>query len=260
MADIKDDTEKSKRDRSPSFPFIPLNKAVERAREFHDKYKHHPARAINAVSEAWSYKTKSSGASQTIAALKAYGLLSDSGTGTDRKISLTELAKSILVDERPGVREKALRIAALRPEIISSHWERWDNDRPPDVECISELHLDKGFTKDSAQKFLSIYDETIAYAKLNKDAKIKDRDSNEEGESEHEDEKPDKTRRNPARPPMKSGMDHATISLDEGEVFFQWPAKISDASREDIETLIEIVRRKIKRAVRGANEEQPEEN
>jgi hypothetical protein len=247
MADIKDDTEKSKRDRSPSFPFIPLNKAIERAREFHDKYKHHPARAINAVSEAWSYKTKSSGASQTIAALKAYGLLSDSGTGTDRKISLTELAKSILVDERPGVREKALRIAALRPEIISSHWERWDNDRPPDAECISELHLDKGFTKDSAQKFLSIYDETIAYANLSKEANMKDSDSN------HMDE-PDAKNPKKSAQTVKPGMQQATFPLDEGEVFFQWPSTLSNASLEDLNAWLELLKRKIERSTKQSDQ------
>jgi len=48
---------------------------------------------------------------------------------------------------------------------------------------------------------------------------------------------------------MKTGMQQATYPLDEGEVYFQWPKAISEESKEELETWIDLIRMKIKRSV-----------
>jgi hypothetical protein len=147
------------RDRSPPFPFISLEKAIERAREFETDYKKSAGRIANAMS-VWGYTPKSSGGQQTIGALLAYGLFEDEGSGSERKVKLTELALRILKDERPGKREEALKEAALKPKAFSEQWLRWGSGRPPDRECISELTLERGFIEDAAKRFIRVYDDT----------------------------------------------------------------------------------------------------
>src|ERR1700730_1481803 len=75
MTDAKVDTPgKGQRDRSPSFPFISLETAIERLTDFE---AHHKRASVTAdrIGPAWGMKAGTSQAQQTIAALKAYGLL-----------------------------------------------------------------------------------------------------------------------------------------------------------------------------------------
>lgn len=162
------------RDRSPPFPFISLEKAIERAREFEAEYKKSAGRTANVLG-VWGYTPKSSGGLQTIGALKAFGLVEDEGSGPDRKIKLTELALRILKDERPGKREEAIKDAALKPKAISEHWARWQHGRPPDVECRSELTLERGFTEDAAKRFIQVYDDTIRFSGVETSDKVADK-------------------------------------------------------------------------------------
>ena len=57
MADI--DKPKQQRERSPSFPFIPLRTAINRLVAFEECFGRHPA-PIGKVVLAWSMKVKSS--------------------------------------------------------------------------------------------------------------------------------------------------------------------------------------------------------
>jgi len=66
----------SKRVRSPSFPFISLPEAVHRARELYDAERRNLVHPDVAVAH-WGYARSSSGGKQTIAALRAYGLVED---------------------------------------------------------------------------------------------------------------------------------------------------------------------------------------
>ena len=157
--------DKPKKERSPSFPFISLAKAVARASALHEKHKREPTR-LSGAAPTWGYGAKSSGLLQTVAALKQFGLIEDFGSGEDRKIQLSDLARRILNDERPGAKQAALREAAVRPRLIDEYVERWVPDRPSDSHCISELQFDRGFSSDAAKVFLKVFDETVAYSGL----------------------------------------------------------------------------------------------
>lgn len=167
MADT--DVHKPKRDRSPAFPFIALRRAVERAQSLYENHRREPAR-LAAVAPSWGYSAKSSGLLQTAAALKQFNLVEDMGSGDDRKIVLTKLGQTIVADQRPGAREAGLKEAARSPAVIAEYLPKWLPDRPSDAHCVSELHLDRGFTEDAAKAFLRIFDETVSYADLADDA------------------------------------------------------------------------------------------
>lgn len=172
-----------KKDRSPSFPFITLTKAVERARELFTAAKRHEMRLPDAAA-AMNYGAKSSGAIQTLAALIAYGLVEDSGSGDARKFRISDLGFKTLEDERPGAREGALAQAATAPKLIAEYLPMWGEGRPADGICISELRIDRGFTEDGAASFLRVFDDAMTYAKAGGSDKASAVDSEKGGQAE----------------------------------------------------------------------------
>lgn len=170
-----------KKDRSPSFPFITLTKAIERAREIYDSAKRHEVRLPDAA-KAMGYAIKSSGAIQTMAALIAYGLVEDSGSGESRKFKISDLGFKALEDQRPGAREAALSKAALTPKMIAEYAEHWSDGRPADSICVSELRFEGGFTEDGAKAFLRVFDDALPYAQVAISDKKTDTGGSEDGE------------------------------------------------------------------------------
>ncbi|MGJ4928615.1 hypothetical protein ACQR1I_14180 [Bradyrhizobium sp. HKCCYLS2038] len=171
-----------RKERSPSFPYIGLSRAVERVRAVYANARRHEARVVD-VAAAWGWGAKSSGTLQTIAALLAYGLLEDQGSGDNRKLKVTDLAFKALEDERPGEREAALAEAALKPKLIAEYAERWRDGRPGDGICISELRIDRGFTDDGARQFLKVFDDSIEFTRALKSDKKDDSDAVEWGQT-----------------------------------------------------------------------------
>lgn len=159
---------RSKLERSPSFPFISLKKAIERATLLWEGHRREAARLIT-VAPTWGYSAKSSGLLQTVAALKQFGLIEDFGSGDERKIQLSDLARRIISDQRPGAKETALKEAALKPKLFSEY-TKWIGDPPSESHCLSELELDRGFTPEAARTFLRSFFETANFAGLTEEA------------------------------------------------------------------------------------------
>ena len=120
------EAESKKKVRSPSFPFIGLREALDRARAFYEAEQRNAARPETAAAH-WGYSPKSSGGKQTIAALRAFGLLDG-----DSLVKLSGRALRIVLDERSGSeeRERLLQQAALMPPIHARLWERYGAELP----------------------------------------------------------------------------------------------------------------------------------
>src|SRR4051794_10580533 len=99
--------------RSPNFPYIPLEQALERIRTVWDREGRQSA-APETLAGHWGYSEKSSGGRQTVGALRHSGLLE--GRGADLRV--TELAQSIILGE-PGSKQwlQDVQEAALSPAI-----------------------------------------------------------------------------------------------------------------------------------------------
>lgn len=175
----------SKKERSPSFPFITLTKALEKARAVYGAAKRHEARMAD-VATAIGLGAKSSATLQTVAALIAYGLLDDSGSGDARKFRISDLGFKALEDQRPGAKEAALREAALKPKVIAEYAETWRDGRPADPICISELRIERGFTEDGAKAFLRVFDDALSYAAPPKSDKNSDSKLPPDGKKDEE--------------------------------------------------------------------------
>ncbi|WP_292077502.1 MULTISPECIES: hypothetical protein [Brevundimonas] len=156
---------KTPKDRSPSFPFIPLQTAVERLIAFEQTFGRHETPA-NKVGRAWKMTDGSSQAFQTIAALKQFGLLDYKGTGPARATFLTEEARKFVRAQQESIKREVIRTAALKPKAMEKFWAMWGTDRPIDDICLDDLHFKHGFTQSAAATFLRVYDETIAFAGL----------------------------------------------------------------------------------------------
>lgn len=242
---MTDQEDTAVRSRSPSFPFIPLGKAVGRLETFFSHFQKSPGRVTSAAS-VWNYQPKSSGLLQTIAALKAYGLIDDEGSGTDRKIRVTDLGFRLLKDQRPGVLEKALKEAALKPAAMKAMWDKWGATPIPDVEVISELHIERGYTEESAKRLLEVYRDTIRYANFNASDIF-----SEEGASDSTKNQPD----NPLPPAqfLKSAepnMVQDIFNLPEGQLIIQRPQTLSQDSFQELKDWFELVIRRASRSIK----------
>lgn len=160
MNEVQD---KKPRPRSPEFPYISLPEAIARVEQLITAYQRHPARIKN-VAPLWDYKPSSSSFLRNVAALRSFGLVDETGSGDDRKIAVSDLGMRITSDKRPGAKEAAIKKAFDSCTILSDYRQQWGKRRPPDTECLSELTLDRGFGDDAARKFLSVYDESVAFS------------------------------------------------------------------------------------------------
>ena len=145
--------------RSPSYPSIPLNEAIDKARVVWSHTKKHPL-PVASITDLWGYKSATTGpASTSYAALKKYGLLEDEGSGKDRRGRLTELAVEILNKHDPT---DAIHRAAFTPPIMKEFWDQYGRDVPP----IDSLHWDyvieRGFTENGLADFVRVYKATVA--------------------------------------------------------------------------------------------------
>lgn len=165
MASAAPSPGKIAKERSPSFPFIPLQTALERLISFELKFGRHPAPAAKA-GIAWSMKEDSSQAQQTLAALKAFGLVEYQGASKDRHAVISEDGRNFLRAQQESVKNEIVRRVALKPKMIDHYWRDWGADRPPREVCLDQLVLKGGFTQSAAETFLRVYDATIAYAGL----------------------------------------------------------------------------------------------
>ncbi|WP_421914761.1 hypothetical protein [Mesorhizobium sp.] len=157
--------QKAKRERSPSFPFIPLQQAIKRLMEFEATFGRHPTPAKHTGS-AWAMKGWTSQAQQTLAALKAFGLVEYAGSASDLTASISEEGRTYLRAQQDSIKAEVLKRAALKPRVIAKYFSEWGPDRPLDAICLDRLVLKDGFTDAAAKLFLNVYDSTIAYAGL----------------------------------------------------------------------------------------------
>jgi hypothetical protein len=155
------------RERSPAYPFIGLSEALERARQFF-KIERKNAAFVHVAVKHWGYKEKSSGGIQTIAALKAFGLMKDAGSGKDRKVQLSDLGLQIIQDERleSPERDQLVKRAALTPKIHATLWNKYRGELPSPDNLTHELKVEFGFNPNVIDDFIDEYKDTISLAKL----------------------------------------------------------------------------------------------
>lgn len=155
--------------RGPSYPALTLEAAVERAKQFwsHEKRSAAP---IAAAAKHWGYSESSSSVRMLVAALLAYGLMEDNGSGDSRTVKLTGRALDILLDEQQGTpaRNKALQEAARAPKINQEILSKWPDELPSNPTLRYFLLREKGFNDGAVDGYIEDFRASVAYARLDK--------------------------------------------------------------------------------------------
>lgn len=150
--------------RSPSYPSITIDDAVKRARELYSKEGKHPALTSTAVSH-WGYKQKSSGGLKTVSTLKAYGLITDAGSGADRTIRLSNTGLAIVQDERQTSPERnaLIKESAFKPKIIADLWAKYGQSLPSLDTIKHYLVADRNYNPNAIGDIIRTYKAAIAW-------------------------------------------------------------------------------------------------
>ena len=177
MTEVIDSAAKRKRTRSPAYPYVNLEGAINRVKQFYEKEQRNAANILIAVTH-WGFEKDSSSGAQTVAALISFGLMADEGSGDKRSVRLTQDALRIHLDTRPDSSERAelLKKCALSPKIHRQIWEKWGSNLPSDANLRHHLLFDweTPFNENSVDFFIGEYKSTIAFAKLNDSDKVEE--------------------------------------------------------------------------------------
>lgn len=167
MTDEAQNTPRRKKGRSPSYPAIDLEEALDRLKALWDQDRQHPAQ-VDTILSHWGYSKGSGKGLVVLAALKKYGLLEDEGSGKNRTARISDLGRDILLDERPDSDERLGRIqrAALTPAINAEVREKYGSELPSDANFKWFLVRDKQFTEGGASEFMDVYKRTMEFAQL----------------------------------------------------------------------------------------------
>jgi hypothetical protein len=164
-------------DRSPSYPGVALDRALERAQEFYDQERQNPA-LVEVALRHWGYKPKSGPGTVTLAALRKFGLLAYEGKGPSLKARLTEEALGILLRQADDPqRVAAIQQAALRPTLHRELWDRYHGQWPSDTSFALDLRRERHFTESGASEFIAQLKRTMDFAGFRKGGNLPDEEA-----------------------------------------------------------------------------------
>lgn len=183
--------------RSPAYPAISLEKAIQRVRQLYIRDKQY-AIPVTSLPDIWGYNSLNGPAGLTIAALKKFGLVNDEGAKDERRIKVTDSAVHILNHPSSDARAEAIRDAALLPPIHRELWEAYGPSLPSDANLVWRLTRERGFTETGAKEFIREWRETMKFAGI--DDRNQADSSIGASEPEWDDVKPDALRTQVAEP------------------------------------------------------------
>lgn len=164
---------KARAGRSPSYPNLNLQEAIEKAETIWAREGRNAA-PISAIYGHWGFRGATGPALRAVAALIKFGLLEARGRKDSREACLTDLALGIILDDREdnSERDSAIREAALVPEVHRVLWERYEGKLPSNNTLTFHLQKDMRFSPIGADALIKEFRETIAFAKLDSYANI----------------------------------------------------------------------------------------
>ncbi|MFN2622080.1 MAG: hypothetical protein ABR611_04465 [Chthoniobacterales bacterium] len=148
-----------KKERSPKYPRIALNEAVDLVRKLHVKAGRANIRAEVALGPL-GYSSLNGAALGTLAALKHYGLVDSDRNG----LSVSPLAIRLIHPLNDSQEAEAKKEAALRPKIFSQIFEGGYHDCSEDV--LANHLVQIGFTPEGARRASAVYKSTVEFARI----------------------------------------------------------------------------------------------
>lgn len=248
------------RHRSPNYPFLDLKAAIDCTAVLYRADGKHPM-TVELAHHRWKYRAFSSGGEQTVAALRAYGLINVDGQGKKRKVRVSDSAERII--RKAPNHEELLREAALKPAIHHELWARYSQSGLPSNENIRtylEWDREEGtFNKEVIDGVIKRFRDTLELAKLpNENIVENGHETKEVNENDDNDspKPPPRLEQQDRRARLRGGEVILNQSREEvfvvpegGEIILQYPAKLTTATFEDFKDWLNIAIRKIGRTV-----------
>jgi len=249
--------------RSPAYPAVDLRVAVELVEKLYPQATKH-AIGGDVVAELWEYKNVLS-ASPYIAAVKQYGLLKEERSGAERMLRLTDDARDIAVDKGGNSRERreALRRSAIHPAAFADMWNKWEKHLPPESEMRRYLEREREFNPKYVGRVVANYRASLEFAKLigngehealvpsdeNYSPAVDTCNNGNGSEDSIERGRVESVKLPPEKPPMSPSSHQDVFTLSSGDVVLQWPSRLTKEEYEDTEGWLDLIKRKLKRAV-----------
>ncbi|MCX6975893.1 MAG: hypothetical protein NTZ94_16700 [Verrucomicrobia bacterium] len=278
LRDNENPTAKFARLRSPNYPALDLGTALAKVRVLHERERRGSVNARIAIRH-WGYSEKSSGGQTALAALKAFGLITDNGEGPARTVQVSDLALRILLDTRPNSSERreSIQRAALSPKIHAQVWADLEGNLGSDDNLRHRLIFDYHFNENTVTAFIREFKTTLDFAEISQSDRLSVSEA-EHGSDQSFVEDFSVVKLNPQNIPVRTpemaaplifeskqrmmstiqqlqpGIRQDVFSLTEGTVSIQWPESISRDSFEDLSAWLDILKRKIGRSVTTSDE------
>lgn len=153
--------------RSPNYPGYSLERCIELVGKLYENFKR-TSSAFEVATKSIGFSPKSSSGLQVMASLSYYGLIDMEGTGTDRRVSVSDLAFKIIIDKRPESKERASAIkeAALNPALFKKVKEFYGNQLPNDSSLEYDLPTKFKFNPGTVKEFIRVFKDTMDFAKV----------------------------------------------------------------------------------------------
>lgn len=166
-------SEKAPRFKSPPYPYLDLEAALERARQLATVARGF-AVPVPAVAKTWKFSEKSSSTVKVLGALNQFGLIQDEGPAGAKAYKLSDLAEAIISDHRPQSkdRDEAIKAAALRPKVFQELWEKFGKAEVDQTTLEYELTRNRKlagkapFSEDAAKDVALTYRASLLFAGL----------------------------------------------------------------------------------------------
>jgi hypothetical protein len=148
--------------RSPAYPAINFNEAVNRLRVIYD-YERKAITSANVIFNHLGYPGKTGPAGRVLSALRQYGLLDEA----DGKYKVSDVGYRILhlSDENPE-KQKLIRDSALKPKLFRKLLHHFKDGLPSDATLKDHLIDAEEFNPSTVDQFIKIFRVTIDVAKL----------------------------------------------------------------------------------------------
>jgi hypothetical protein len=176
MSEESEPKQKRRAGRSPAYPNLTIQKALDQAKALHRAEGDYAAPLTSAMA-SWGYSAKSSGARQTLATLRYYGLIDVTGDGDARKVKVSDIGRRILLDQREDQSEKKalIRKVALNPTIHKALYDQYPTGLASDGSVTHFLMFEQHFNQAAAVELLAEFKETARYVGLYEPSKELDK-------------------------------------------------------------------------------------
>lgn len=271
-------SEENQRLKSPPYPSMDLERAIERAEQLRDVARGF-AVPLPSAAKSWGYSPTSSSIASVVGALNQFGLIEEAGGGEGRRVKISPLGEAIILDKRPASpnRASAVTTAALSPKVFKELWEQyktWDVDQDTIKYelTLGRKHSGKApYSESAALDVAKNYRASLKYAKISDKiedapmASATDQGNTPEGTPESLGMAPqisdsntgqNSTYRSDPVPHILSEQNfEERKSLDEGSAILIWPRDLSYDSVEDMEYWLTGVLKQVKRRAKQSQNE-----